>query len=161
MDAASERVRWAGFRPERLKALKACGYAARIIAFRMFGVGGQSSDWNILDRYFYDNLVHYELRTAREKFYAAVLERLIPAPDLAILLVASEATLSRRRPDYSSEYIREAALGYERLHRQVPELVRVCTDADSDATDEIQRLTRELLESRQAASAAVVRRRVS
>jgi thymidylate kinase len=158
-EAAPTAVRWAGFRPRPLKVSTACGYAIRVLAFRVFGRMKESSSCQILDRYFYDNLVHYQLRTARERFYAAVLRRLIPVPDLAILLVASEQTLLARRPNYSREYVADVSPAYDRLQQQVPQLIRVCTDLGPQAAGEVAALARHLINVHPEPREAAVRKR--
>jgi hypothetical protein len=108
----------------------------------MSAIGG-ARRCDVLDRYFYDNLVHYELRTVRERAYARLLCRLIPRPDLAILVVASDRTIAARRPEYAREYLTTVARRYEQLHTLVPHLSRVSTDS-GNAEDVIHRLVQVL-----------------
>lgn len=126
--AAPASPRASGFRLRRLTAATTCGYLVRIVAFRVLGPSRTSSEWTVLDRYFYDSFVHYELGTWRERLYAAVLRRVMPVPDIAVLLVASSETIAERRPDYAREYISLATRGYARLRTMFPELVEIRTD---------------------------------
>jgi thymidylate kinase len=120
--------RWTGFRRRPLSAIVALGYAVRILAFRLSGLGSGAGICQVCDRYFYDNLAHYELRSRRERLYVAALKRLIPTPDLALLVVASVPTLEQRRPNYAREYLVEAAKGYRVIASLFPNLVVISTD---------------------------------
>ena len=137
------RPRGAGFALRRLTVALTVGYAARIVAFRLSAVG-RPQQCDIIDRYFYDNLVHYELRTRRERAYAAILARLIPRPDLAILVVASDPTIAARRPQYAPEYLTTVARRYEQLPTLFPHIVRISTDSGNAAEDSIRRLVQAL-----------------
>lgn len=146
-DDADGRTRGRGFSLRRLTAVRAAGYAARMIAFRMSGIRA-ASRCTVLDRYFYDNFVHYEVGTVTERLYARVLRGLIPAPDLAILLVASGQTIASRRPNYAREYIDAVGARYEELGDVFPELVRVRTDPGSATEDEVRRALNALIAER-------------
>ena len=135
-------LRWRGFRPRTLTAWVTCLYMARIVAFRIFRPR-RTEGWIVLDRYFYDSFVHYHLATSRERWYMALLQRIMPVPDIAILLVASPKTLLKRRPNYAIEYVLAAARGYERLMTQFPELVAIPTDEGELSLDRLDALIRE------------------
>jgi thymidylate kinase len=120
--------RAAGFRMRRLTVSIACGYLARILLFRLFAARRSSPVCYVVDRYFYDSLVHYALRGWDEQLGLAVLRRAMPVPDLALLLTATPATILRRRPDYAPEYVAAATIGYTRLPTQFPHLVAIATD---------------------------------
>lgn len=143
--ASPDGPRWTGFQPRTLSARVACGYAARIIAFRLFAPPTSTRTCNVLDRFFYDSFVHYKLNTRPERFYAAVLRRIMPAPDLAILLVASSETITERRPEYDADYVSVAGRGYERLRTQFPELVAVCTDSGQRSLERLDALVHDQL----------------
>jgi thymidylate kinase len=134
-------IRWKDFRPRRLSAWLTFGYIFRILAFRLFGPRPAEGSI-VLDRYFYDSFAHYTLRTGAERFYMSVLRRLIPAPDLALLLVTSTANLRARRPEYSVEYIELAARGYDALQRFFPALVTICTDSEEVSLAHLERVLR-------------------
>jgi hypothetical protein len=146
LPARTAGPRWSGFRPRTLTLLIACGYAVRILAFRAFGPRRSSPVYYVIDRFFYDNFVHYALRSRRERVYAAALARLVPRPDLAILLLASADTLRERRPDYAPAYISVAGLGYSRLPAQFPALVTVETDPGQPSGERLERVIVDLLE---------------
>jgi thymidylate kinase len=143
--APSVRPRWSGFRARPLTLDKTCGYIARIVAFRLFGPGRSSGSCHVLDRYFYDSFVHYELRSRRERFYASVLQHLIPKPDVAIVVTASPETIAARRPEYAASYITATHYEYERLPERFPGLVRLDTEAGGRDVDRIDTLLRERL----------------
>ena len=140
-------VRGRDFRPRNLTAVLTLGYAVRILAFRLSGIGS-ASRCDVVDRYFYDNLMQYELNSRRARMYAGLLRRLMPTPDLALLLVASDDTISSRRPEYAREYVAAAGQRYEMLTGMFPNLVRICTDTGSPVHDEILRLLNPVLTRR-------------
>lgn len=135
-------LRCSGFRPRSLTAWVTFAYIVRMVAFRIFGPC-RTEGWIVLDRYFYDSLVHYQLTTSRERWYVALLQRIMPVPDLAILLVASSTTILKRRPNYAAEYVLAAVPGYERLMTQFPELVAIRTDEGELALDRLDALIHE------------------
>jgi hypothetical protein len=137
-DHADTTRRAAGFALRRLTAARTVGYAARIVAFRFSGIGS-GSRCDVLDRYFYDNFSHYELTTRRERLYARLLRPLIPVPDLAILLVASDRTIAARRRNYAEEYVVAAGRRYQELPELFPNLVRVSTDPGNSAEEDVRR----------------------
>ncbi|MGQ0734898.1 MAG: hypothetical protein ACT4QD_14740 [Acidobacteriota bacterium] len=145
VESPQSRQRWTGFRPRRLTMATSVGYAARILAFRTLRpmVGGRRC--HVLDRYFYDSFVHYDLMTRAERFYLIVLRWMIPIPDLAILLVASPETVAQRRPNYASEYILGAGRGYDALPAQFPGLVKLRTDPGEPLLPCLERLVHERL----------------
>lgn len=135
-------MRWQGFTPKALTFPVACGYLARIIAFRMFGPSRKSARWNVLDRYFYDSFVHFELRSARERLYLGALRRVIPVPDISVVLIASDHTIARRRPDYAPEYVSAAGEKYRTLRRYFPELIEISADDAETVLDQLTALVR-------------------
>jgi hypothetical protein len=145
-DDQSEAIRGRGFQLRTLTAILTLGYAARIVAFRLAKIGGPGR-CDVLDRYFYDNFVHYRLTSRRERLYARLLRRLIPRPDLAVLLIASAETLATRRPNYSNEYLVTVARRYETLPELFPWLVQVRTDVGSPDGDVLDRSIRALVEA--------------
>ena len=132
-----------GFALRQLTPALALGYAGRILAFRFSRIGNPSR-CDILDRYFYDNFVHYRLTSKAERFYAWVLRQLIPRPDAAILLVASDETISSRRPNYANEYVVTVGRQYLQLEKLFPHLIPIRTDAGSSAHDQIRRIAESL-----------------
>ena len=139
-------VRGKGFAFRRLTLSLTIGYAVRILAFRFSGVGG-TPRCDILDRYFYDNLAQYDLTSRRARLFAHALRRLIPVPDLAILLVASDETISLRRPEYDPHYVAGVGRGYRALPELFPYLVTIRTDPGISGEEEIRRVARDLVKS--------------
>lgn len=128
----SER-RGVGYRQRPLSAPLAAGYVARVIAFRAYSVRWPSSNAHILNRYFYDNFVHLQLRTFRERAYYSLLRRLVPAPDLALHVVSDLPTLASRRPNYSMEYLAVLNEAYRGRLPEFPGVVELRTDAPCTA----------------------------
>lgn len=144
-DDGEVQQRGAGFALRRLTAVLTAGYAVRIIAFWFSGVGGKSR-CDVLDRYFYDSFVHYQLTSFRERLYMRALRRLIPTPDLSILLVASDSTILMRRRNYSAEYLGIMGRRYLELPTVFPHLICICTDPYGGADEETRRVIRALID---------------
>ena len=134
-----------GYKRKTLTARATLGYIGRMIAFRKFQ-WSTTPGWDVCDRYFYDNLVHYELRSLQERAYARVLRACMPTPDLAILLVASPAAIAERRPEYSSEYLSSIDIAYMELGRHFPELVAINTEAGQSGLQQIEIMLRGRIE---------------
>jgi thymidylate kinase len=120
------KERWAGYQRRRLTMAAAAGYVARTVLFRMRLKQRPGNTVLVFDRYFYDSLVHFDLR--RPNAPLALLMQAIPAPTVAALLVVHEATIRDRRSHYSAEYARQAVHGYEELRQLVPTLLVARTD---------------------------------
>jgi thymidylate kinase len=133
-------VRRKGYRQRPLSAVRTCGYIARILSFRVARWG--AAHHVVCDRYFYDNLVHYTAHTRRGRACLWLLMRLIPRPDLAVLLVASPETIAQRRPEYAREYVTGVCRAYAELPQRCPKLVAVATDGPEPALPHILDLVR-------------------
>jgi thymidylate kinase len=140
-------LRATGFKLRRLTAPRALVYAVRMIAFRATGVG-RIGRCDVLDRYFYDNLIQYKLTSHLERAYLYVLRQLIPVPDIPVLLVASAETLSMRRPTYAREYVVQASQQYHRIRTIFPNLIQIDTDRPDANDQEILELVRSALRDR-------------
>jgi len=121
-----------GYRRKPLTLGITAGYLGRMAAFRVYRHWRQRDGWTICNRYFYDNLAHFELEAPRARKYLAVLRRFMPRPDLAILFVASPAVIAERRPQYSAEYLEQVGDAYKSLIKRFPELVVLNSDPGGD-----------------------------
>jgi len=137
--------RGTGFALRRLTAILTAGYAVRVVAFWFSGIG-RASRCDVLDRYFYDSFVHYELTSVRERLYMGLLRRLMPRPDLAILLVASDSTILTRRGNYAVEYVGTIGRRYADLRTFFPNLICVSTDPHRMADAETRRIVQTLID---------------
>jgi thymidylate kinase len=129
VEGPADSPRGLHYRPRTLTAALAAGYAVRILAFRRYRSRRRGAH-HICNRYFYDNFSHFALRTRRERFWLALLRLLVPTPDLAILVVASPATIAERRPNYAPEYLSAVGAASARLPGLFPELQTVSTDGE-------------------------------
>lgn len=141
--SAPQARRWSGYTRRRLTARVTLGYLARIVAFNLYRRWHAGDECHVCNRFFYDNLVHYDLGSAREQRYAGILRRCIPKPDVAILLVVSPATVASRRPQYSGAYIESVGSGYQRLRDQFPHLIEVRTDTGHPVSEQLDTVLRE------------------
>jgi thymidylate kinase len=127
VDQAS--MRGYGYRRRKLTLSRALVYMARAIIFRVFRLRSDSQTCLVVNRYFYDNLAHYQLTTRIERIYISLLRLVIPAPDLPLVLVASLEATAERRPNYEHAYLGEVWAGYENLRQYFPELIVISSDS--------------------------------
>lgn len=131
---ADPPTRWSGYERKRLGIAAVTVFAARILAFRMYRrMVWKPAEWNVLNRYFYDSLSHYQPRSSLERMYYRGIVALIPRPDLAILVTARLDTIAARRPAYAKEYIELVGESYGRLALELPDLIEVSTDSETAA----------------------------
>ena len=138
-------VRGKGYKRKPLTFSATTGYIGRMAAFRIYRWWRQPAGWTICNRYFYDNLAHFELDAPAARKYVALLQRVMPRPDLAILFVASPAVIAERRPMYSVEYLEPLGRAYSSVIARFPELVVVSSDPGAEGHETVGRLITSLL----------------
>ena len=132
---AGASTRWAGYTRKRLGITAVAVFAVRILAFRVYRrMVWKQTEWNVLNRYFYDSLSHYRPSSSIERLYYRIIVALIPRPDLAILVIANRDTIAARRPAYAKAYIELVGESYRHLASQVQDLIELSTEAN--ATEE-------------------------
>jgi hypothetical protein len=130
--AETPTIRWSGYRRKRLGIAAVTVFVARILAFRTYRrVAWRRAEWNVLNRYFYDSLSHYQPRSSLERLYYRGIVALVPRPDLAIVVTAGLDTIAARRPTYAKEYIELVGESYRHLASEIPDLVEVSTDLET------------------------------
>lgn len=87
----------------------------------------------IFDRYTYDARLPDATATARTRLRRALLARLLPAPDLVVVLDAPAAVLHARKPEHPLCRLEQQRAGYLRLATQLPRCVVVDADRPLDA----------------------------
>ena len=122
---------------QTLSSVKFLGYLWRTANFRLFLRFGLGENIGVCDRYFYDNLVHYQFKTAKERLYLKVLKKAIPKPDLAFLMMAEWETISERRSNYDPVYLRALIDRYEEVAGEFPNLVVLKTDNPDELNSEL------------------------
>ena len=138
-------VRGRGYRRRQLTLGATVAYLWRMAAFRVYRRWRQHDGWTICNRYFYDNLAHFELDAPEAGTLLSVLQRFMPRPDLAIVFIASPAVIADRRPQYSAEYLDQVGQSYSSVIARFPELVVVNSDPGGNAYGELDRLITERL----------------
>lgn len=121
----------------KLTLTRTLGYLWRIIMFRIFAAIRLRRKIIIIDRFYYDNLVHYALTERRERFYLWLIKRALPVPQLALLLIARPQTILQRRPNYDGAYIRQLYRNYQQLAQEFPYLTFLQTDSFKNLTADI------------------------
>lgn len=127
-DVKQATMRGCDYRRRKLSLRRALGYMGRAIIFRVFQLRSDSQTCLVVNRYFYDNLAHYQLTTRIERIYIFLLRHIMPAPDLPLVLVASLEATAERRPNYTHAYLAEVRAGYENLRQYFPELIVISSD---------------------------------
>ena len=120
-----------------LTLVRCLGYAWRMVVFRTFVALKLRDTIAICDRYFYDSFVHYHLTGRREKAYFGFLKRIMPKPDLALMLVAQADHIIARRQHYEPAYLQMLSANYNKLLREFPNLTIVRTDEFDDLDQNI------------------------
>jgi len=121
----------------KLTLTRTLGYLWRIIMFRIFAAIRLRRKIIVIDRFYYDSLVHYSLTHWRERFYLWLIKRALPVPQLALLLIARPPTILQRRPNYDNAYVRQLYRNYQQLAREFPHLIFVQTDSFKNLTAQI------------------------
>jgi thymidylate kinase len=121
-------MRGYGYRRRKLTLSRTLAYMARAIIFRVFRLRFDSQTCLVVNRYFYDNLAHYQLKTRVERIYISLLRLIIPAPDLPLVLFASLEATAERRSNYAHAYLGEVRAGYENLRQYFPELIVISSE---------------------------------
>ena len=123
------------------------GYIGRMVAFRAYRRLHGSPGWAVCNRYFYDNLAHFELGSPAARRHLALLRRCMPRPDLALLFVASPATIAARRPQYAHDYLDRVWDAYRDVAAQFPELVVLSSEPDQATLESVELLIARLVSS--------------
>lgn len=76
---------------------------------------GSGADCIIFDRYIYDELANFPLRSWPVRLYVRVLLRLSPKPDIAYLVDADPEAARLRKPEYPLEFLHQNRDAYVRL----------------------------------------------
>lgn len=123
-------------------------YTADALCLRMRVPTGTShaADVVIFDRYIYDEWANLPLRSWTIRAYIRLLSRLVPKPDVAILLDADPLTAHRRKPEYPPEFVRRNREAYVSLARFV-DMIVVPAGSDEDTTALITNAFRASFES--------------
>lgn len=129
----------------KLNFARTLGYFWRITIFRVFMAVRLRGKIVVVDRFYYDNFVHYALKGKRERFYFLLLKKILPVPSLALVLIARPQTILRRRPHYDGDYVQQLYHHYTRLAQDFPNLIMLRTDCLKDLTATISQHVRQAI----------------
>lgn len=118
-----------------LKFVHFAGYLGRMLNFRLFKLLRLQNHIAICDRYFYDNLVHYHLKSRRERVYFEILKKAIPKPDVGFMLMTEPQTILQRREQYEPKYIYTLSENYKKVAGAFTNLTVVKTDDTTQVAD--------------------------
>ena len=85
----------------------------------------ESDDIFIVDRYIYDELANLPLENRFSAWYARMLARIAPRPQLALFLDAEPEAARARKPEYSVPFLCQSRRAYYRLSRMLPGIVLI------------------------------------
>jgi thymidylate kinase len=95
-----------------LYLLDACSLA--VVVSR---ASAEETDLVIFDRYIYDEFANLPLKRRWARYYIRLLLKLMPKPDLALLLDADPGAACQRKPEYPPEFVERNREAYLRLAR--------------------------------------------
>jgi len=127
----------------KLTLTRTLGYLWRIILFRIFAAMRWRRKIIIVDRFYYDSLVHYSLTGPSERFYLRLIKTALPVPQLALMLIARPQTILHRRPNYDSAYIKQLYHNYQQMVQEFPHLIVLQTDNLNNLTAAISQRVRQ------------------
>ena len=129
----------------KLTLARTLGYLWRISIFRIFAAIRLRRKIIVIDRFYYDSLVHYYLTGRRERFYLWLMKKALPVPKLALLLIAHPKTILRRRPNYDRTYVRQLYRNYQQIAREFPHLLVLPTDSFKNLTADLSQHLRRIV----------------
>jgi len=127
----------------KLTLTRTVGYLWRIILFRIFAAIRLRRKIIIVDRFYYDSLVHYSLTGRRERFFLRLIKAALPIPQLALMLIARPQTILRRRPNYDGAYVQQLHRHYQQMAQEFPHLIVLQTDSFNNLTANISQQVRQ------------------
>lgn len=92
--------------------------AARL-AFVVATTSRANADVVVFDRYIYDELANLDLESPVASAYTRLLLKLVPRPDVAILLDADPAQARARKPEYPLDFLHDNRARYMALGKLV------------------------------------------
>ena len=75
----------------------------------------RQADVVIFDRYIYDEWANLPLSNPVTRYYIRLLRKLVPTPDLAVLLDADPAAARARKPEYPIAFMEDCRQSYKQL----------------------------------------------
>jgi thymidylate kinase len=90
-----------------MTAVRLCIYAADAVAMRLAikKLSRSKADIVIFDRFIYDELANLNLENAVMRFYAQIMTKLVPRPNVSFLIDAIPAEARARKPEYPLEFL--------------------------------------------------------
>lgn len=129
----------------KLTLMRTIGYLWRIMLFRIFMVIRLRRKIIIVDRFYFDSLVHYSLTAPSERFYFRLIKTALPVPQLALLLIAQPQTILYRRPNYDSVYVQQLYHNYQQMAQRFPHLTVLQTDNLNNVSANILQYVRQTI----------------
>ena len=104
------------------------------LAYRLYHEGMRGRVL-IMDRYFYDTLV--DVSDGRPSAWVRLLERITPAPDVAVFLDITPEESFARKGEYTMEYLRRRGSAYAELFSWLPSPLHLRRPGRIEARDAV------------------------
>jgi len=104
------------------------------LAYRLYHEGMRGRVL-IMDRYFYDTLV--DVSDGRPSTWVRLLERITPAPDVAVFLDITPEESFTRKGEYTVEYLRRRGRAYAELFSWLPSPLHLRRPGRTEARDAV------------------------
>jgi thymidylate kinase len=98
-----------------------------------------TADVIIFDRYIYDELANLPLKRTAARFFIRAILRIVPQPDLALVIDADPNAAHARKPEYPLEFVRRNREAYIELARLAGHITVVPPDSVAAMKGTIQR----------------------
>jgi thymidylate kinase len=107
----------------------------------------RAGDVIILDRYIYDELANLDLRNSLSRAFVRAITKLVPQPDLALLLDADPVAAYQRKPEYPLDFMQHCRKAYFGLAEEVGNMTVVPPLDLPEAIDAVLKAAQQALTS--------------
>jgi thymidylate kinase len=104
---------------------------------------GLGLDFVVFDRYIYDELANLPLERRVVRWYLQLLLKVIPKPDVALILDADPEAAAQRKPEYPLEFMKQNRLAYLALSDIVRGMTIVPASSKEEASRQIRYAVRQ------------------
>ena len=111
-----------------------CVYVLDAVSLRVKAAQAQRAGTDVLifDRFLYDELANLDLHRAAIRVYVGLLLRIIPKPDIALILDANPTEAFTRKPEYPLDFLHSNREAYLHLAR-IADFIEVIPPLPIDA----------------------------
>jgi len=130
-----------------MTAVRLCLYFVDTVSLRlvMGKLAKSDADFVIFDRYIYDELANLPLRNPAARFYARLMVKLSPKPDVGYLLDADPVQARARKPEYPIEFLLANRASYLTLNDAVGAMTIIASMPAQDVERQVWKHLQTLL----------------